>query len=610
MDPVPRHTVVDLRLVRWGAARATRLVVLVLLACGIGVPTVYLFVAAFSSAPPTSPVRTSTLDKVQAVYASGRYLGPILHTLELALPTALLATLLALVLGLLHAYATPYAPRFLRAVQMAPIFIAPLVSTVGWISLASPNAGLLNRALASIGLPQVNVFGVKGAVVVLTTIFTPYAFVFVSEAISRIGADVYEAAEVTGASGVRILTRVTTPLLLPALLSAFIFTFVMGCEIYSVPSILMAPSGDFVLANVIFQLTTGWPLDYQMAAAVGTLLLFVASLGFVLHSWATRMQGRFTTQAGKSTRPVTITRSTRLRLLSTVVIGLYIVVSVVLPLLGVVVRALVPYFSSNLSWSMFGFGNFTVLSDPAARSALTNSLVLGGASVVVAIVAGGLIGYATIRRTGPLSKLVAFLANIPMGIPGTVLAVGLVWTYLGTPMYGTIYILLMAVFFGWLPMVTRIVQNSVLQSASELEDAADTAGAPWWRRTGFVIVPQIRSSLLMGAALAFILATNEVSAAAILATGRTTPISVLIYHYMEDGRYGPAAVLAILQGVTSAVAASILLLLASARRGRRRPSHADRAQAGEVEDLDDGHDRPQPIAVGTSGGTDTSERNG
>lgn len=597
------YAAADLRISRWLAARSTRTILLIILAIGIVLPTVYLFIAALSSAPPTAPDRTFTWANIHTVYASSRYAKAMLDTVELALPVALLATTLALILGLLHAYATPYAPRFLRAVQMAPVFISPLISTVGWVTLASPDAGLLNKVLGPLGLPHANVFGLNGAILILTTIYTPYAFVFVSEAVSRIGADAYEAAQVAGASGRRILLRVTMPLLRPALLSAFIFTFVMACEIYSVPSILMAPNGKYVLANVIFDLTTGYPLDYQTAAAVGTVLVLVATFGFALHTWATRMQGKFTTQSGKSTRPVAMVIRTRPRMLSTIVVGLYVAVSVGLPLIGVIVRALVPYFSTNLSWSMFGWANFDVIrSNPATVTAIENSLLLGGAAVVLAIVVGGLIGYATIRHRGILSKAVAFLANLPIGIPGTVLAVGLVWTYLKTPVYGSMYILIIAVFFGSLPMVTRIVQNAVLASSPELEDAADTVGAPLVRRMANVVVPLIRSSLLMAAVLAFIFAVNEVSAATILSNGQTTPISVLIYQYLGDGKYGYAAALAVVQSLITAAVASILLLLATSGRHHRPLPHAQMPEPRQ---------EPQLVGVGSGAeGTEPLERKG
>lgn len=569
-------SLVDRRFVGWLAARGTRLALFAFLALSIGLPAIYLFVAAVSSAPPTSPERSFTWANLKTVYASDRYLDAMLNTLHLALPVAVLSTVFALILGLLHAYATPYAPRFLRAMQMAPIFISPLVSTVGWVALASPGAGLLNRVLDPLGLPETNIFGFNGAILVLTTIYTPYAFVFVSEAISRIGADVYEAAQVAGANGLGILFKVTIPQLAPALFSGFVFTFVMACEIYSVPSILLAPDRNFVLANVIFRLTTGWPLDYQTAAAIGTLLLLVSTIGFALHAWATRMEGRYVTQAGKSTRPVVMTSNRRSRSLSTIFIGAFITLSVGLPLAGVIVRALAPYFSADLSWSMFGFDNFEVIrSNPATLTAIKNSFLLGGAAMLLAIIVGGLVGYTTVRRRGALSKAVQFLANLPMGFPGTVLAVALVWTYIRTPMYGSIYILVIAVFFGSLPMVARINQNSVLQSSQELEDAADTAGASLFRRATRIQFPQFRSSLLMGALLAFVFAVNEVSAAKILSTGSTAPISVMIYDYLEDAKYGYAAVLSIVQGLITATVAMVLVLLAASnwrRKPRDKPS--------------------------------------
>jgi iron(III) transport system permease protein len=571
-----RAWLVSSRRVRWVRSRLPRLLLLALFAVGIVLPALYLIEAALSTNLPTAPVNAWTADNLRRVYTTRQFLVPMRTTALLALSCAAITTAIGFGLATLYRRAVPYGAGLLRGSLMAPLFISPLVSTVGWVSLAASKAGLLNILLAKLGLPMVNIVSVPGAVFVLCMYFAPYAFVFASDAIDRIGEDVYEAAEVVGSGGWRTALRVTMPLLSPALLSSFVLVFVLSSEMYSVPSILTAPAGHFVLSNVIFSLTTNFPLDYNGAAAAGTLLLIVATLGLWVHMRATRAQGRFATGTGKAVRTGPRQAGRRARVLSTVVVWLYVIISVVLPLLGVVLRSAVPFFSNNLSWHMFTGANYVaMLHDPAVATALVNSLKLAGASLVVAVVIGGLVAYSTVRNAGPLSKLVLFLANLPLGLPGTILALGLVWAYIGTPIYNSIYILAIAIFCGWLPIVTRVVQTAVLQSSAELENAADVVGSSLWRRMRAVAIPQLRTSLLMGAILAFVFAMNEISAAAILSTGDTATLSVLIYQYMQDGQYGYAAVLALGQCLVIAVVAGLLLLGASSGRRRKEQKMPD-----------------------------------
>jgi iron(III) transport system permease protein len=556
-----RTWLVSSRRVRWVTERLPRLALLVVLAVGIVVPAVYLIEAALSTNLPTAPVNAWTLDNLRRVYTTRQFLIPMRTTAIVALSCAVLTTAIGFALAVLFNRAVPHASGLLRGALMAPLFISPLVSTVGWVSLLAPNAGLLNDLLDRGHLPTINIVSVPGAVFVLCMYFTPYAFVFASDAIDRIGADVYEAAEVAGARPLRTALRVTLPLLAPALVSAFVLVFVLASEIYSVPSILTAPDRHYVLSNVIFTLTTSFPLDYNGAAAAGTLLLVVATLGLIVHMRATRTQGRFATQTGKAVRHGPRDAGRRARATSTAIVWVYVTISVILPLLGVILRSAVPFFSNDLSWHMFTAANFrAVYQDPSVAQCVTNSLKIAGASMVGAVVIGGLVAYTTVRHVGPLSRIVQFLANLPLGLPGTILALGLIWTYIGSPVYNSIYIVGIAIFAGWLPIVTRVVQTAVLQSSVELEDAADIAGAPLWRRLVSVAVPQIRTSLFMGALLAFVFAINEVSAAAILTNGNTKTLSVLIYDYMQDGQYGYAAVLALGQCVLIAVVAGLLLL--------------------------------------------------
>lgn len=591
-----RAWLVSSRRVRWVRSRLPRLLLLALFAVGIVLPAIYLIEAALSTNLPTAPVNAWTADNLRRVYTTRQFLVPMRTTALFALSCAVITTAIGFGLATLYRRAVPYGAGLLRGSLMAPLFISPLVSTVGWVSLAAPGAGLLNILLAKIGLPTVNIVSVPGAVFVLCMYFAPYAFVFASDAIDRIGEDVYEAAEVVGSGGWRTALRVTMPLLSPALLSSFVLVFVLSSEMYSVPSVLTAPAGHFVLSNVIFSLTTSFPLDYNGAAAAGTLLLIVATIGLWVHMRATRAQGRYATGTGKAVRTGPRDASRRTRVASTVVVWLYVVISLILPLLGVILRSAVPFFSNNLSWHMFTAANYrAMLHDSAVATGLENSLKLAGASLVVAVVIGGLVAYSTVRNAGPLSKVVLFLANLPLGLPGTILALGLVWTYIGTPVYDSIYILAIAIFCGWLPIVTRVVQTAVLQSSAELENAADVVGSSLWRRMRAVAIPQLRTSLLMGAILAFVFAMNEISAAAILSTGDTATLSVLIYQYMQDGQYGYAAVLALGQCVVIVVVAGLLLLGASS--GRRRKEKKVPETASPV--VDRSQAEPEPL-VGTA----------
>jgi iron(III) transport system permease protein len=63
-----------------------------------------------------------------------------------------------------------------------------------------------------------------------------------------------EASEVAGASPVATLFTVTFPLILPAIISGMLLSFIVMLGIYGIPAVLGAPANISVLTTYIFKL--------------------------------------------------------------------------------------------------------------------------------------------------------------------------------------------------------------------------------------------------------------------------------------------------------------------------------------------------------------------
>jgi iron(III) transport system permease protein len=555
------------------AGWVTPLIVLAVLVVAIGLPAVSLLRAAFSSGLPTTPGSHFTFDNLATVYASTTYLLPLGRTLLLAAVVACLSTLIGTGLAFLHVWGNPYGKRVLRAGFIAPMFISPVIGVIAWTTLAQPGAGLLNRALSPLGVPELDIISVGGTAFVMMINFTPIVFTFVSEALERIGADVYEAATVTGARRLLVFDRVTLRLVAPASVSVFFLVVILASEMYTVPSLLAAQDRYYVLSQVVFSKMTGYPLDYPGAASLSTLLLLIVIVALAINQVMNRRRERFTTVTGKGAKRIGGAMRPPARMATTVIAVLYIIVTVVLPIAAIIIRSFLPFFAAGDNWAKFDVSNYTaVFVSGQLGTPLENSLMFAALAVVVAMILAGTIAYLTVRRRGWLFNVINALAFVPLGFPGTVFAVGLVWTFIGTPVYKSSLIVVIAIFVGWLPIVLRILQTSVLQSSPELEEAAETAGASPLRKFVNVVFPLLRTSLFLGAALAVVFTVNEVSGAAIVGTGSSETLAVRAFHYIQDGQSGYAAVVALVQIAIMAVFAVVLLSLAGrnqARNGRQ-----------------------------------------
>src|SRR3954463_15204461 len=216
-------------------------------------------------------------------------------------------TLLAVIIGLTFSWVvvrtnTP-CKRFIAAVSMIPLFVPPLVAAVAWSILASPKTGLLNMIIKWAGIDfRFDVYTMGGLIAIFGIYYAPYVYMFTASALRNMDPALEEAAEVSGASAVRILLTVTFPLIMPAIISGMLLSFVVMLGIYGIPAVLGTPADIPVLTTYIFKLTNWSPPLYSTAAAVAIILMVVTGLFVWLQQKV--LSGRsYTTVAGKSFRP-------------------------------------------------------------------------------------------------------------------------------------------------------------------------------------------------------------------------------------------------------------------------------------------------------------------
>src|SRR5207244_150293 len=228
--------------------------------------------------------------------------------------------------------------RFIAAVSMIPLFVPPLVAAVAWSILASPKTGLLNTMIKWAGIDfRFDVYTMGGLIAIFGIYYAPYVYMFTASALRNMDPSLEEAAEISGASAFATLFTVTFPLIMPAIVSGMLLSFIVMLGIYGIPAVLGAPTNLAVLTTYIFKLTNWSPPLYNTAAAVAIILMVVTSLLVFLQQKV--LSGRsYTTVAGKAFRP----RSLDLGRWRWFTFGfgiVYLLVVVVLPSLALIVAA-------------------------------------------------------------------------------------------------------------------------------------------------------------------------------------------------------------------------------------------------------------------------------
>jgi iron(III) transport system permease protein len=469
-------------------------------------------------------------------------------------------TLIAVAIGLLFSWIvvrtnTPFK-GLIAAASILPLFAPPLVAGVAWSILGSPKTGLINTLFKSAGLDwHVDFYSLSGLVFVFGIYYAPYVYMFTSSALRNMDPSLEEAAEISGASAFSTLFTVTFPLIMPAIVSGMLLSFIVMLGIYGVPAVLGAPSNIDVLTTYIFKLTNWSPPLYNTAAAVAIILMMVT--GCLVFLQQKVLSGRsYTTVAGKAFRP----RSLDLgpwRWLTFALGTIYLLVVVVLPTLALIVAAFRKFMFIRDAAALFDMRQYSLMhfysifDNPLTMNSIYNAVEVG---VITAILGGALafaIGY-TIHRTRLSGRrAIDLISTVPVAIPGLVIGVAYLWAWIGIPggLYGTIWILALAFIARFMPDTVKALSTSFLQIHRELEEAAWVCGKGMLGTIGTIVLPLARPGVIASMTLLFVLSIRELGSSLFLYTSNTMLMSVLLLDYYEGGNVGKTAAFSLVQTV-------------------------------------------------------------
>ncbi len=578
--PAPRHRPA------WLSARGAGVLwtgfLLLILTFLVIYPIVMLVLGALTGGDPVVDgvsLASLSLDRFWNVLSNDNVHLALLNSMI----TCLGGTAIAVVIGLSFAWIvvrtdTP-AKRLIAAAGLVPLFVPPLVGGVAWAILGSPKTGLINTVLAKSGLDfRINLYSTEGIIFVFGMYYAPYVYMFTAAALKNMDPSLEEAAEMSGASSLRTMLTVTFPLILPAILSGMLLSFVVMLGIYGIPAVLGTPGNIPVLTTYIYTLTNWSPPLYGQAASVAILLMVVTGVLVVLQNKA--IAGRsYTTVAGKAFRP----RALRLGPWRFVTLGiavLYLFLVVVLPTLALVVAGFRKFLFVRDLPSLFDLKQYSTVhfdrlfANPQTLAALVNTLKVG---LVTAVLGGAIafaIGYTVTRSRAPGRSLVDAISTVPVAIPGLVIGVAYLWAWIGLPggLYGTIWILALAFVARFIPDTVKALSTSLMQIHRELEEAAWLCGRSTLSTIGTVVLPLARPGVAAAMTLLFILSTRELGSSLFLYSSGSMVMSVQLLNYYEGGNLSITAAYSLVQVILLGIVIGLGNLLSRGSRIDRVPS--------------------------------------
>ncbi len=537
-----------------GARMARRLALPVLLwsilVVIVALPVLFMFIGALMSGGMADPDAHFTLQKLRIVYTTLPYLRALGYTLAMAAGVSALATIVGVATAWLIARTDIPGKRLLEVCLIAPLFLSPFVGGLAWLILGSPKSGLINviaRDLTGIRTPIIDVVSTGGIVGIMALYFVPYAYLTVASSLRNMDPSMEEASYLNGAGVLATAWRITLPVLRPSLISAFFFIFVLTAGTFSIPAVLGGASRIPYLAVIVFNATASYPIDYGKSAAVGTVLFWISLMGVAIYRFASRVASRFVTVTARGFRM----RQVKLRQWRWPAVGLvlvYVLLAIVLPYLALIYTALTKFITSRIFHAAYTLDNLRwAVTSHEVKDSIVNTLLVGVVTPTLCILLALTLAYAIRRLRVPGSRALDYLAMFPIAIPGIVLGTGIFWTYVTTPIYGTIWILVLAFIASYLPFAYRIGDTALVQIEKSLEEASLLCGASHARTLRRVTVPLVRPALLSAWVMVFIFSVREISAAILLASPSNEVLSTISWNYLDYGDQQKAAVLGLVQ---------------------------------------------------------------
>ena len=496
-----------------------------------------------------------------------RYAQIFWNTILVSVVATVFAILLGFVLGWILSRANVPGREALEPLMALPYYVTPLMGALAWSLIGSPSGGFLNQVWRALGGEGhlIDITTPYGIAWVMALFEGSVAFVMIGAVLKSMDPALEEASQMLGAGRLRTMLKITLPLVLPGVLGAAIFVLAEMLGSFSAALVLGLPNRFYVVTTAMYQLVSQYPPRFPQAAAMG-VSLFAVMFAMV---WIYRRivsRGSYVTITGKAFRPRAMDVG-RLRWALLAVCLVYLFIAVLLPVLTLLYASLQRLATAFPRLDNFTLANYTTaLSLDAVRSALANSLILGVATAGLGVLLMGFLSWLIYRSRLPGAGAIEYVLMFPQAVPRLVFAFGMLWAWLvfPLPIYGTLWLLLIAYLTVFLPLGIRTISGVMLQIDRTLEESAQMCGASWGYRLRTVTMPLLRPGLIAAALLLFIASVRELGASILLMGPKAKVITPAIVESWFSTSTEQTAAMALLQ--TLAVALALILLFAVAKR--------------------------------------------
>lgn len=426
--------------------------------------------------------------------------------------------------------------RILHVVTIMPIISPPFSGAIAILFLLGFN-GLITRQL--LGLQDFRIYGFHGVVLSQIFTFAPIAYLSLRGVLASINPTLEDAAMNVGANRWQVFWRVTFPLSLPGVASAFLVVFIESMADFGNPLVLAGASFPMLAPLAYLEITGSFNL--ARGAMLAVVLLVPSMTAFAIQRYYIAKR-QYVTVTGKPAASTTkgVSPFAKWSLYGIVLFfGATVAMFYGVILIGAATRVWGFDYTPTLQHFRYVFQvGFDTVKD---------TLVVAIVSTPISGLLGMLIAFLVVRRTFPGKAAMEFMSILNFAVPGTVVGIGYILAFNRYPLLltGTLAILVLNFVFRYVPVGIQSGIAVLRQIDPSIEEASQNLGADGLTTFRKVTLPLIGPAFFSGLVFAFVRAMTAISAAIFLVSAKWNLMTVQILNEVGSGRLGVAAAFSI-----------------------------------------------------------------
>ena len=467
------------------------------------------------------------------------YYSSIINSLKISIAVTLSTIVFATPLAYLMTMLKIKGKNIVQVLLLITCMQAPFIGAYSWILLLGRNGVITNlfRNLFNIEIPDI--YGFAGILIVFTLQLTPLIYMYLAGAMKKIDRSLLEASDLMGYTGLKKISRVVLPLVLPTLLAGSLLVFMRAFSDFGTP--MLIGEGYRTVPVLIFnEFISEMGGDDGFAAAISVVVVIFATVIFLLQKYISNKKS-FTMSA---LNPVIERKESGFKnIIAHVYIYLFTAIAL-LPQLYVAYTS-IQKTSGRIFVNGYSLQSYITAFDRIGR-AITNTFTLAGISILIVFLLAIIIGYITVRKRNMITEVLDIITMFPFIVPGSILGIALLLSFNKRPLLlsGTALIMIIALVIRRLPFTVRSSAAIMHQISINTEEAAISLGASNTKTFFRITLPQMLPGVISGAILSWVTIISELSTSILLYTTRTQTMTVAIYTEVIRGNYGVAAALA------------------------------------------------------------------